>query len=49
MVYISMFNTVVNPVVKNGFDNRLYRVYKYSTGCQIVFVKPVVKPGLITG
>ena len=34
MVYISMFNTVVNPVVKNGFDNRLYRVNKHPTGCQ---------------
>ena len=33
----------------NRFDNRLYRVYKHWTGCQTVFVKPVVQPGLTTG
>jgi len=32
----------------NRFDNRLYRVYKHSTGCQNVFVKLVVQPGLST-
>jgi len=31
------------------FDNLLYRVYKHSTCCQTVFVKPVVQPGLTTG
>jgi len=35
--------------LSNPFDNRLYRVYKHSTGCQTVFVKPVVQPGLATG
>jgi len=33
----------------NRFHNRLYRVYKHSTSCQTVFVKPVVQPGLTTG
>jgi len=38
------FNTVVlsNPF-DNGFDNRLYRVYEHSTGCQLVW-QPVVQP-----
>jgi len=31
------------------FDNRLYRVYKHSTGCKTVFIKPVIQPGLTTG
>jgi len=40
----TQYNRLSNP-----FDNRLYRVYKHPTGCQTLFVKPVVQPGLTTG
>jgi len=60
--------TTVSNWLSNRFENRLYRVYKHSTGCQTrlttvwqngcivytagcqtVFVKPVVQPGMTTG
>ena len=42
-------STGLSNRLANPFDNRLYRVYKHSTGCQSVFVKPAVQPGLTTG
>jgi len=53
---IRLYNPVWLPVERTAVrstrlsnHNRLYRVYKHSTGCQTVFVKPVVQPGLTTG
>ena len=61
-MFVYTIQPVVNPLsnrLSNGFDNRLYRVYKHSTGCQRfdkkavlciqLVVKPVVQPSLTTG
>ena len=54
---VAVRSTRLSIQLSNGFDNwfdkRLYRVYKYSTGCQtglttawmfIYTIQPVVKP-----
>jgi len=42
-MFVYTIQPVVKPVVKR-FDNRLYRVYKHSTGCQTCLTT-----GLTTG
>jgi len=56
---ISRLHDTTVYTLYNRFDNRLYRVKKHPTGCQIglttvlneqpLFVQPVIKPGCTTG